>query len=151
MILDFSVVIGGYRADFTNTIAVGGRPTAEQARLADLCLAAMAAGEQALRPSASARLVFESLNRPLRGADPALGLTGHGGHGIGLAHPEPPIIVPNSSDSLELGDIITLEPGAYVAGIGGMRFENNYAITANGVERLTNHTIGLVRDSRRGR
>src|SRR5437667_1455885 len=48
-ILDYSVVIGGYRSDFTNTLAVGGSQTAEQQRLFDLCLAAMAAGETELR------------------------------------------------------------------------------------------------------
>ncbi len=49
MILDFSVVIGCYRSDFTNTIVVGKKPTPEQQRLGDACLAAMAAGEQELR------------------------------------------------------------------------------------------------------
>ena len=44
-ILDFSVVIVGYRSDFTNTLVVGGEPNADQQRLYDLCMAAMAAGE----------------------------------------------------------------------------------------------------------
>ena len=145
MILDFSVVIGGYRGDFTNTIAVGGQPTAEQRRLFDLCLAAMSAGERALCHGASASDVFEMLTLPLMEADPALRLTGHGGHGIGLAHPEPPIIVPRSTDRLQTSDVITLEPGAYVEGVGGMRFENNYLVTDDGFERLTSHVIGLTR------
>jgi Xaa-Pro aminopeptidase len=144
MILDFSVVMGGYRGDFTNTIAVGASPTAEQRRLFDLCAAAMNAGEQALAPGTRASLVFERLNDPLSHADPRLALAGHGGHGIGLAHPEPPIIVPRSDDQLIDGDVITLEPGAYVAGVGGMRFENNYRVHASGFERLTNHRISLV-------
>lgn len=144
MILDFSVVLGGYRGDFTNTIAVGGQPTADQRRLCDLCCRAMAAGEHALRQGARASDVFEMLNVPLMKADPALRLTGHGGHGIGLAHPEPPIIVPRSTDRLQTGDVITLEPGTYVEGVGGMRFENNYLVTEDGFERLTNHRIGLT-------
>jgi Xaa-Pro aminopeptidase len=145
MILDFSVVIGGYRGDFTNTIAVGGQPTAEQRRLFDLCRAALSVGEGAIRHEASARDVFETLNLPLTQADPALRLTGHGGHGIGLAHPEPPILVPRSTDRLQAGDVITLEPGAYVEGVGGMRFEHNYLVTPDGCERLTNHVLGLTR------
>ena len=48
-ILDFSVVIDGYRSDFTNTLVVGREPTADQQRLYDLCLGAMAAGEKELR------------------------------------------------------------------------------------------------------
>jgi Xaa-Pro aminopeptidase len=144
MILDFSVVIGGYRGDFTNTIAVGGQPTAEQRRLFDACTAAMTNGERAIRSGARACDVFEMLNVPLVELDPTLRLTGHGGHGIGLAHPEPPTIVPRSTDRLQAGDVITLEPGAYVAGVGGMRIENNYLVTEHGFERLTNHLISLT-------
>jgi Xaa-Pro aminopeptidase len=144
MILDFSVVIGGYRGDFTNTIAVGGRPTADQLRLYQLCAAAMSAGESKLRDGAAACDVFAALNEPLIQADSSLGLTGHGGHGIGLAHPEPPIIVPRSTHRLQTDDVVTLEPGAYVAGIGGMRFENNYLVKPDGFERLTNHRIALA-------
>ena len=48
-ILDFSVVIAGYRSDFTNTLVVGREPTADQQRLYDLCVEAMAAGEKELR------------------------------------------------------------------------------------------------------
>ena len=48
MILDFSVVIGGYRSDFTNTLVVGGKPNTDQKRLYDLCVAAMTAGEKYL-------------------------------------------------------------------------------------------------------
>jgi Xaa-Pro aminopeptidase len=151
MILDFSVVIGGYRSDFTNTIAVGGDPTADQQRLAQLCAAAMSAGEGALRHGVPAGQVFEIMNAPLMAADHSLRMTGHGGHGIGLAHPEPPIIVPRSTDQLQRNDVITLEPGAYVAGIGGMRFENNYLVTADGFERLTKHHMGLAPPDKVGR
>ena len=52
LILDYSVVIGGYRSDFTNTLVVGGEPNADQQRLYDLCMAAMAAGEKELRAGA---------------------------------------------------------------------------------------------------
>src|SRR5207245_4890876 len=52
-ILDFSVVIGGYRSDFTNTLVVGKAPTADQQRLCQLCLEAMAAGEKELRAAAA--------------------------------------------------------------------------------------------------
>jgi Xaa-Pro aminopeptidase len=61
-----------------------------------------------------------------------------------LGHPEPPILVPESQDVLEVGDVVTLEPGLYVEGIGGMRIENNYLITENGAEKLSNHLISLT-------
>jgi len=61
-----------------------------------------------------------------------------------MAHPEPPILVPNSDDILKAGDVVTLEPGLYIEGIGGMRIENNYLITKTGYEKLSNHVISLT-------
>lgn len=54
-----------------------------------------------------------------------------------------PILVPESEDVLVAGDVVTLEPGLYVPGVGGIRNEHNYLITANGYERLSNHVIAL--------
>ena len=69
----------------------------------------------------------------------------HAGHGLGLEHPEPPILVSESDDVLIAGDVITLEPGCYIEGQGGMRFEHNYLITESGSEQLSQHHIGLAR------
>src|SRR4029077_11716195 len=60
-ILDYSVVIGGYRSDFTNTLVVGKQPTADQQRLCDLCKAAMAAGEKELRAGAACLDVYNAV------------------------------------------------------------------------------------------
>ncbi|MBV9124244.1 MAG: M24 family metallopeptidase, partial [Planctomycetes bacterium] len=60
-ILDFSVVMGGYRSDFINTLVVGREPTADQRRLADLCRGALAAGEQELRAGAACRTVYQAV------------------------------------------------------------------------------------------
>ena len=65
---------------------------------------------------------------------------------MGLGHPDPPYLVPQSTETLIAGDIVTLEPGLYVSGIGGMRFERNYLITDNGYELLTHHALGLTPD-----
>lgn len=67
----------------------------------------------------------------------------HAGHGIGLAHPEPPVLVRDSTDTLLAGDVVTLEPGLYVPGVGGIRIEHNYLITETGYERLSQHVIAL--------
>jgi len=141
-ILDYSVVIDGYRSDFTNTMAAG-EPTADQQKLFSLCEAAMQAGEASLRAGAEARDVYTATSRVLdEGGYGAL--PHHAGHGIGLAHPEPPILVPDSDDVLLAGDVVTLEPGLYVEGIGGMRIENNYLITESGSEKLSHHVISLT-------
>lgn len=140
-ILDYSVALEGYRSDFTNTICVG-PPSDEQSMLFQLCEAAMRAGESVLRSGVAARDVYAAVSTPLQEAGYGA-LPHHAGHGIGLAHPEPPILVPESSETLLSGDVITLEPGLYIEGIGGIRIEHNYLITETGYMRLSNHIISL--------
>lgn len=140
-ILDYSVVLCGYRSDFTNTIAVGG-PSDEQQMLFELAQSAMQAGSDSLRAGVAAKDVYAAVSGPLESAGYGP-LPHHAGHGIGLAHPEPPILVPESEDVLLSGDVVTLEPGLYVEGIGGMRIENNYRITETGAVQLSNHVIAL--------
>lgn len=142
-VLDYSVVLEGYRSDFTNGYAVG-TPTAGQQRLFDLVMAAQQEGEKTLKAGVPAKAVFDAVERPLREANVADKFAHHAGHGIGLAHPEAPILVPESEDTLLAGDVITLEPGLYIEGIGGIRIEHNYLITETGYERLSQHTISLV-------
>ena len=143
LLLDFSVVVDGYRGDFTNTFAVGGGPQLASVELFEACLGAMAAGEARLRPGKAARDVDAAVRDQFR----SLGLLDHfpthSGHGIGLGHPEPPYFVPESDEVLVEGDVVAIEPGLYVEGVGGMRFERNYLITADGFENLSNHELRL--------
>jgi len=62
---------------------------------------------------------------------------------LGLSHPEAPFFVRHSTETLVEGDVVTLEPGLYVDGVGGIRIEHNYAITATGYERLSHHALAL--------
>lgn len=139
-LLDYSVVVEGYRSDFTNGLSVG-PTTPEQRRLLELCKSAMRGGESKLQAGAKARDVFAATAAPFRSA--GFDLNHHAGHGIGLGHPEPPILVPESDDVLEAGDVITLEPGLYIPGLGGLRIENNYLITDAGFEQLSHHRIDV--------
>ena len=141
-ILDYSVMLDGYRSDFTNTMAVG-EPTSEQRRLFDACAAALKHGESILKAGIAAADVYREVSGVLEQA--GYGPLGHhAGHGIGLAHPEPPILVPESVDTLLVGDIVTLEPGAYIEGVGGVRLEHNLLVTATGCERLNRHALALT-------
>ena len=143
LILDFSVVLGGYRSDFTNTLVVGREPTADQRRLYDLCVQAMAAGERELRAGRECRSVYGAVNEVFEKAGVAEHFPHHAGHGIGLTHPEAPYLVRHADETLLAGDVVTLEPGLYVPGVGGIRIEHNYLITEQGYERLSNHVIAL--------
>ncbi len=142
-LLDYSVVVRGYRGDFTNTFCVGRAPTTRQVELFEACVEAIAAGESLLKPGAVAREIDAAVRqslaaRGLEGAFPS-----HTGHGIGLSHPEPPYLVAESAETLVEGDVVTLEPGLFIEGEGAMRYEHNYVITAEGFRRLTQHAIRI--------
>jgi Xaa-Pro dipeptidase len=142
-ILDYSVVVQGYRSDFTNTLVVGREPTPEQQRLFGLCAMAMEAGERELKAGASCQTVYNAVQGVFAAAGVADYFTTHAGHGLGAAHPEAPFIVRNSTETLMAGDVVTLEPGLYM-GDTGIRIEHNYLITDSGYERLSNHVISLT-------
>jgi Xaa-Pro aminopeptidase len=141
-ILDYSVIIHGYRSDFTNTISVGA-PSDRIVAQFEACRDALSAAAAILKPGAAGREIWKAASGVLesRGFGP---LAHHAGHGLGLEHPEPPILVSESEDVLVEGDVITLEPGCYIEGQGGMRFEHNYLITNAGCEQLSQHRIGLT-------
>jgi Xaa-Pro aminopeptidase len=143
LILDYSVVIGGYRSDFTNTLVVGRAPTPDQERLYRLCMEAMAAGEKELRAGAACLTVYQAVRSVFEQAGVADYFPHHAGHGLGLSHPEAPFLVRHADETLLAGDVVTLEPGLYVPGVGGIRIEHNYAVNDKGFERLSHHTIAL--------
>lgn len=143
-IVDYSVVINGYRSDFTNTIAVGA-PNDAQVRQFEACRDALLAAEAQLKAGVTGQAIYQAASAVfLERGFPAL--SHHCGHGLGMEHPEPPILVPESEDILVAGDVLTVEPGLYIEGVGGMRYEHNYLITDDGAERLSNHHIGLTQD-----
>jgi len=84
----------------------------------------------------------------VRGHFAANGLVGHfpshSGLGLGLGHPEPPYLVPESIETLQAHDVVALEPGLYLPGVGGMRFERNYLTTDCGHETLTRRQLALT-------
>jgi Xaa-Pro aminopeptidase len=142
-ILDFSTVVDEYRGDFANTFAVGSSPTSEQRDLCAACLAAMQAGEKVLRAGTSGQTVYQSVRQAFAERKLAERFPHHAGHGMGLSHPEPPYLVPQGSETLMSGDIVTLEPGLYIPGVAGMRYERNYLITESGYELLSHHALTL--------
>jgi Xaa-Pro dipeptidase len=144
LILDFSVVVQGYRSDFTNTLVVGKSPNSDQTRLFDACVQAMAAGESELRAGQPCQVVYDAVRGSFASRNLADQFPHHAGHGLGIGHPEAPYFVKQSSETLRENDVVTLEPGVYVDGIGGIRIEHNYRITAGGYERLSQHVISLT-------
>lgn len=143
VLLDFSVIVRGYRGDFANTFVCGQAPSAELLHLQDACLEAIAAGEKLLKPGRSCKEVDEAVRGSFDRQHLREHFKSHVGHGLGLGHPDPPYFVPESTDTLLEGDVVALEPGQFIAGKCGMRFEHNYLITADGFRRLSNHHLTL--------
>ncbi len=141
--VDAGCVVAGYCSDCTRTFATGELP-AELARAYELCLRAPRDGLAPVRPGAAAR----NADAASRVAIAAAGLGeryGHGlGHGVGLDVHEAPALRPESGDTLEAGNVVTVEPGIYLPGLGGVRIEDLVVVGDGGAEALTRFTKELV-------
>jgi Xaa-Pro aminopeptidase len=140
-LLDYSVVVYGYRGDFANSWVVDGKASDQLRYLHDASREALSDAEKLLCPG----LPASEIDRAVRQSFAQKGLEGqftsHSGHGLGLGHPDPPYFVPQSSDILVEGDIVAIEPSQKVAGLGCVRVEHNYLIMAEGYQRLSSHLL----------
>jgi Xaa-Pro aminopeptidase len=141
--VDMGCVVDGYCSDCTRTFATGELPE-RLAQVYDLCLQAQLAGLAAVAPGASGR----DVDAASRVAIDAAGLGdcyGHGlGHGVGLDVHEAPVLRPESTDTLVAGNVVSVEPGIYLPGVGGVRIEDLVLVTGAGAERLTQFEKGLI-------
>jgi Xaa-Pro aminopeptidase len=140
VVLDFGGVLDGYCSDLTRTVTVG-TPSSDALRVHAAVLAAQRAAIDAVRPGVLASLVDAAARQVLdaKGLGEAFG---HGtGHGLGLdVHEDPRVgraTADNPSVLLEAGMVLTVEPGAYLAGWGGVRIEDDVLVTPTGCETLT--------------
>lgn len=142
-ILDLGPCYRGYYADNCRTIAVSGQPTDEQHRAWEAIMDVLAMVEQTARPGVSCRQLFEDAKRRLDTGHPG-GFTHHLGHGFGLYPHTAPHLNPHWDDHFEVGDTFTAEPGLYSSKLkGGIRLEQNYLVTEDGVELLTTFPLDM--------
>jgi Xaa-Pro aminopeptidase len=143
VVLDFGVVLGGYCSDRTRTVHVG-RPNAEMRALYDAVLAAQLAAIEAVRPGVEAGKVDAAARRSLRRERWTRFFTHSTGHGVGMEVHEMPRVGRGATDVLQPGMIITVEPGLYLPGKGGVRIEDMVLVNDHGAEVLTPASKELV-------
>ena len=141
--VDTGCVVRGYYSDCTRTFATGDPPD-ELLPVYELCLQAQLSGLEAVGPGVSGVDADAASRKPIE--DAGLGWAyGHGlGHGVGVELHEAPVLRPESTDILEIGNTVTVEPGIYQPGLGGVRIEDLVLVTADGCERLTQFPKELI-------
>lgn len=144
LLFDFGAVHQGYRSDITRTFVVGAAPTSRQAEIHAVVREANGSASAGVRAGMRGRDADSLARHYIHG----LGFGeafGHSlGHGIGLEIHEAPRLAQTSESPLPLGAIITIEPGIYLEGFGGVRIEDDVVLTAEGPKVLTSFERGPV-------
>jgi len=143
VVVDAGAVVDGYASDCTRTFATGTLPDV-LAGAYELVLEAQLRGLRATRAGMTGRAVDEEARSTIDSAGFGERF-GHGlGHGVGLMVHEAPTLRPESADTLEHGNVVTVEPGVYLPGIGGVRIEDLVVVRDGEPEVLTSFTKDLV-------
>ncbi|OQP05761.1 Xaa-Pro dipeptidase [Geobacillus sp. 46C-IIa] len=141
--LDFGAYYKGYCSDLTRTVAVGDI-SAELKTIYDIVLEAQRRGMSGLKAGMTGKEA-DALTRDYIREKGYADYFGHStGHGIGLEIHEGPALSFRSDAVLEPGMVVTVEPGIYIPGLGGVRIEDDAVITADGNEALTHSPKELI-------
>lgn len=143
-ILDLGPAYRGYFADNARAIAVDRQPTDAQRKLWEAIVGCFPIVERMAKPGVRCVEIFEAVDAHLK-ETMGTGMRHHLGHGVGLQPHEYPHMNPRWDDVLIEGEVFTIEPGLYgEAYRGGIRLENNYLVTKDGVENLTPFPLELA-------
>ncbi|MFH0916814.1 MAG: aminopeptidase P family protein [bacterium] len=142
LILDIGAVVDGYASDMTRTYATG-EVDPDLVRTYELVREAQALAVAAIRPGVSGREVDGVARNRFQAEDMADLFVHSLGHGVGLEVHEGPNLSSRSDDVLEVGMVVTVEPGLYLPGRAGIRIEDTVIVTPEGAEILTEWPRGL--------
>lgn len=134
--VDYGAMVEGYMCDITRNFAIG-RADKKALEINEVLLKAHKEAVKILRPGISGREVDAEVRRVISDAGYGKNFLHGLGHGLGLEVHEAPRLSRSSEDILQAGDVVTIEPGIYIEGWGGLRIEDDYLITEDGAECLT--------------
>jgi Xaa-Pro aminopeptidase len=142
VVIDMGLILDGYCSDMTRTVVLG-PPDSKTKKLFRLVRKAQKAGMAAIK----AGVVAKDVDRAARQVIEKAGYGdkfGHGlGHGVGIAVHEPPSLNKRSRKKLKEGMVVTVEPGVYLPGWGGIRLENMVEVRADGCRNFNRDTTFL--------
>jgi Xaa-Pro aminopeptidase len=144
--MDFGALVDGYHSDMTRTVLVGPADAVAdwQREVYALVAAAAAAGRAALRPGVATREIDAAARDVITAAGYGEYFVHPVGHGVGLVIHEAPAMGSTATATLEEGMAVTVEPGVYLPGRGGVRIEDTLVVTGAGAEPLTASTRDLL-------
>jgi Xaa-Pro dipeptidase len=140
---DFGALVHGYHSDMTRTVAFG-EPDPRIREIHEVVAAAQRAGIEAVRAGASTVDVDAAARDVVRAAGFAEAYPHGLGHGVGLEIHEAPFMRWDTGEGLARGAVVTIEPGVYVPGLGGVRIEDMVEVTADGCRQIPRSTKELI-------
>ncbi|MCL1926752.1 MAG: aminopeptidase P family protein [Syntrophorhabdaceae bacterium] len=136
LIIDFGAKKGGYCSDETVTVFPG-NPQRSLRKVRDAVRRAQDVGISSIGPGVACKMVDARVRESLDRSGYLKYFVHSTGHGVGLDVHERPTLSPRSKDLIEEGMVVTVEPGVYLPGIGGVRLEDTVKVTGSGCERVT--------------
>ncbi|MGZ4677237.1 MAG: M24 family metallopeptidase [Acidimicrobiia bacterium] len=143
VVVDFGCVVDGYCSDMTRTVSVG-EPSPEARRIWETVLTAQRTGCEAVRVGAACADVDRASRDVIADAGWGDAFIHGTGHGVGLEIHESPRVASTSTGTLAAGHVVTVEPGVYLPGVGGVRIEDTLVVTPDGPIALTEFPKQLV-------
>lgn len=142
VVVDMGASYRYYRSDMTRTFTAG-KPSEKQKKIYDIVKTAQDKALKAIRSGVKAKEIDAAARKIIDEAGYSENFVHSLGHGVGLEIHEPPTLSQQSKDKLAVGNVLTVEPGIYLVGFGGIRIEDTVIVQKKGAEKLTSGWYAL--------